>query len=93
MINVYCYRNRKTGSFTLPEYKFEEPEDMRKAVERFCILNPKDAIEKQHFDEMELYHLGTYNDDHGIFHLEEMPTLIADFGPLCESLKGLNKDA
>lgn len=79
MINVYVYRNRKAGSFTLPEYKFEEPQDIQKAVERFCILNTKDAIEKQHFDEMELYHLGTYNDDHGIFTLFDEPVLIADF--------------
>lgn len=59
---------------------------MERAVRRYCILNTKDAVEKQHFDEMELYHLGTYDDEHGIFNLLEIPVCIADFGPICTQL-------
>lgn len=86
MHNVYCFRERLTGTYTMPEYRFEQPEDLAKGYERFCIINPAKAYE-QHFNELELYYLGTFDDEKARFQLLEEPMFVQDFGPICEQSK------
>lgn len=86
MHNIYSFRERLTGSFTLPEYRFESPDDYVKGINRFIIVNPADAFNK-HYNELELYHLGTFDDETAKFDLFDQPVMVDDFGPLCEQMK------
>lgn len=86
MHNVYVFRNRLTGSFTLPECRYEQPEDYDKGLSRFIIVNPEKAFQ-QHYDELELYHLGKYDDESAKIILFDEPVMVNNYGPLCEQVK------
>lgn len=86
MHNIYSFRERMTGSFTIPEFRFESPDDYAKGLNRFIIVNTADAFNK-HYNELELYHLGTFDDETATFELFPAPVMVADFGPLCEQMR------
>lgn len=85
MKNVYVFRNRLTGSFTDPEFRFESPEDYDKGLQRFIIIKPQEAVER-HYDELELYHIGKYDDENGLIQQLDEPEFVNNYGPLCEQM-------
>lgn len=63
--NVFGLRNRKIGAYGDPIVSVASKEQMAKELTRYCSLEPVEA-KKTHYDESELYLIGTYDDELGI---------------------------
>lgn len=75
MKNIYAFKNRLVGSFLDPNFDFIPKKDKARYAYNFCMLKPEEAL-KQGLNELDLYYLGTYDDEHGIFDLCEPELLI-----------------
>lgn len=78
-MNVYVLRNRLISAYNPPVFAVEDKESFKTNLSRFCVLE-KDTAKKNHYDESELYFLGTYNDTEGSFELLDKPEFIIDLG-------------
>lgn len=83
MIYVYVKRDRVTGSWTVPACSDADKEETTKAHARFCMAQPAKATE-QRLQDMELYCLGTYDDQKAKFDLYDQPEMLLDCGPIVE---------
>ena len=79
MKNVYVFRNRKISAYLDPFFKVEEKDVVARDLQRFCILEKAEAI-KNHFEETELYLMGTYDDENGQLDLLDQKEFICDLG-------------
>ena len=77
MKNVYVLRNRKINAYLDPFLKVEDSKQVSVDLSRFCILEKDEAI-KSHFNECELYQLGTYDDEKGVILLFDEKEFIVD---------------
>lgn len=69
--NVFGLRNRKISAYGDPIVTVASKEQMAKDLSRFCVIETAEA-KKSHYDESELYLIGTYDDETGrIIPLEE----------------------
>lgn len=62
--NVFGLRNRKIAAYGDPIITVASKEQMAKDLSRFCLIEPQEA-KKAHYDESELYLIGTYDDELG----------------------------
>lgn len=83
---VYAFKNRLVGSFTDPSFDSVEPKDKARYANNFCILKTEDAL-KQGLNEMDLYLLGKYDDEHGKFLLLEEAELLIQLDKPFEQLR------
>jgi len=79
MKNVYVLRNRLISAYLDPFIKVEDQKQVSIDLQRYCILNKEEAI-RNHFNESELYFIGTYNDETGVFDLLAEKEFICDLG-------------
>lgn len=86
MKNVYCTRDRLMGTYSVPIFAPDMPQDFVRGNVSFILHNPKKAYE-QHLDAMEIVHLGTYDETTAKFSLLDSPVVLQDLGPVCESVK------
>lgn len=76
-ITVYAYRDRKAGAFGTPSFSPLLPSDQKEAIVRAVLKGSiKDSAD------LELYHLGSFDDKTGEFELVERPVLILDLGSI-----------
>lgn len=85
MKNIFAFKNRLVGSFMDPTFDFMPKEDKVRYANNFCILKPEEAL-KQGLNELDLYFLGTYDDEHGVFDLVE-PELLCQLDKPFEQLR------
>jgi len=62
--NVFGLRNRKISAYGDPIVTIASKEQMAKDLSRFCMVEPQEA-KKAHYDESELFLIGTYDDEQG----------------------------
>lgn len=62
--NVFGLRNRKIAAYGDPIITVASKEQMAKDLSRFCLIEPQEA-KKAHYDESELFLIGTYDDETG----------------------------
>lgn len=65
MKNVYVLRNKAISAYLDPFVDERTKDQVGKSLARFCILE-KEQAKKSHYDECELYVLGTYDDETGV---------------------------
>lgn len=83
---VYAFKNRLIGSYLDPQFDFQQPKDKARYANNYCILQPEDAL-KNHMNEMDLYLLGTYDDEIGKFELLAEPELLCQLDKPFEQLR------
>ena len=67
IVQIYCYRDVQVGAFTgKPIYALEEPEIEKVVIARTVMQMAKEDIDKAKVRDLELYHLGTFNDETGV---------------------------
>lgn len=81
MKNVYTFRNRKINAYGDPFVAVEDKEQQAKNVSRFCLLE-RDQAKKAHYDESELYFIGTWNDEKGKLEQLDEPEFVCSFDNL-----------
>lgn len=74
-ITVYAYRDRKAGAFGNPSFSPLLPSDQKEVIIRAVVKGQvKDS------QDLELYHLGSFDDKTGEFELADRPVLVLDLG-------------
>lgn len=68
IVKVYAYRDIQIGAFNKPFYDTNEPEVVKTQVARTVSLSSVEDIEKAHLRDLELYYLGTFDDESGLIH-------------------------
>lgn len=89
-MNVYCYKNKLGDFWYQPQFYAEQPESMKKNISRMILIDA-DKFKANHLDEVDLYYLGTFDDDAGKFDLLDSPKFLVDcrslFTQILEGLK------
>lgn len=63
ILNGYCYYNRKIGAFTAPQFlQFSKEQKIEGDQRAFLLAEEKDKVL---YEEMELHHIGTFDDVSG----------------------------
>ena len=74
-LTVYAYRDRKAGAFGTPSFSPLLPSDQKEVIIRAVVKGQiKDS------QDLELYHLGSFDDRTGGFELMDRPVLVLDLG-------------
>lgn len=84
ILDVLCYRNKKMKCFANPIYTQEKLENMELNVTRAIIAGGPAAKEKM--KGLALYHLGTFDDEKGVFDLMKEPELMFDVDDIISGL-------
>lgn len=67
ILQIYCYRDIQVGAFTgKPLYALEEPKIEQVVISRTVALMKKEDVVKARVMDLELYHLGTFDDETGV---------------------------
>lgn len=67
ILQIYCYRDIQVGAFTgKPFYTLEKPEIQKVVISRTVALMSKEDIDKARIMDLELYYLGTFDDETGV---------------------------
>lgn len=89
-MNVYCYKNKIGDFWYQPQFMADAPESMKKTISRMVLIDAE-KFKANHLDEVDLYFLGTFDDDAGKFKLLESPKFLVDcrsvFTQVTEALK------
>ena len=80
---VYVLRNRKISAYNDPFIDVQDKASVVKGIQRYCILE-KDSAKKNHYDESELYLMGTYDDEKGEYDLLPQKEFLVDLGQYFE---------
>lgn len=78
---VYSYYNKKAGVYQDPFLQPVTKDLFPKMVQRSVLLNPGEAA-KQHLYECDLYYLGTFDEETGIYALLEKPEFLCTLSTL-----------
>lgn len=71
------FKNLKIHAFTQPSFIDEEPEVAAQGLERAIIMNFDGKSELvQPYQNLEMYYIGTFNDETGVFTSLEEPVLL-----------------
>ena len=89
-MNVFCYKNKLGDFWYQPPFMPDAPESMKKTISRMVIMDPV-KFKSNHLDEVDLYFLGTFDDETGKFALLDSPKFLVDcrsvFTQVTEALK------
>lgn len=89
-MNVFCYKNKLGDFWYQPQFMPDAPESMKKTISRMVIMDPV-KFKSNHLDEVDLYFLGTFDDETGKFSLLDSPKFLVDcrsvFTQVTEALK------
>lgn len=66
IVNIYAYRDVQVGAFQKPFYDTNEKEVVCITIGRTVAMMSKEDVDKAHVKDLELYSLGTLNDETGV---------------------------
>jgi len=81
MLNVYCFKNVRVGFYENPFYSAIPKEGIIVEVTRALMLD-KEKAKQSHREECELYYLGQFDDQRGVFALEDDKEFLIDCAPI-----------
>lgn len=67
IVQIYCYRDIQVGAFQKPFYDTNDPKVVAESICRTVGMMKKEDIVKAHVRDLELYHLGCFDDVSGEF--------------------------
>lgn len=66
IVNIYAYRDVQVGAFQKPFYDTNEKEVVCITIGRTVAMMSEEDAQKAHVKDLELYSLGTLNDETGV---------------------------
>ena len=75
ILDVVIFKNEKIGAFTQPQFIDVEPHNAAVQLVRSMKLNPEKAT---HYQNLTMWYMGKFDDETGLFTLEDEYTLLAD---------------
>lgn len=76
-MNVYALKNTKAGFWNPPTFSDAPRDAIAKNLFRYCRMNQAEA-RKAHYDECELYIIGTFDDERGNLTLFDEKSFLID---------------
>ena len=84
ILNVLVFKNEKIGAFTAPHFIDIEPQKAAVQLARSMKLDLEKATPYQN---LTMWSLGTFDDEKGVFTLEDEPVLLLDCRAIWKGLK------
>lgn len=66
IVNIYTFRDIQVPVFQKPFYDTNEPLKVQVMTGRRISISSAEEVEKNHLADLELYYLGTYDDETGV---------------------------
>lgn len=66
IVNIYCFRDIQVPVYQKPFYDTNEPKKVQTMTARRIKIATPDEVAKNHLADLELYYLGTYDDETGV---------------------------
>lgn len=89
-LNILIFKNKKIDTFTQPQFTDIEPEKAAIQLSRSLLINEDEAIDKR-YEHLNMFVLGTFDDNTGKCELLEKPKLLLNCSQVIASKKKKGK--
>lgn len=83
ILNVISFKNKVINAFTRPEFLDVEPEKAATQLARSILVADKPEVIKQ-YENLDMYCIGTFDDETGIFEQLKDPVCLLDCSKVIE---------